>query len=308
MSLPASLPADLRLSDVWRPHAAAATANAKPAADGADPWGEDGFTFGDVLDIVNPLQHIPVVSTLYRRFTGDEIAPAAQFVGSGLLGGIPGLAVAGLNVAVEEATGSDIGETVLAVFLGDDASQPAPTTAYASLADEPPAKLAMAAQTPANRNDAVVTNSPGAAAGSETIVASAGLPSFFAQRPTTGPATDTAPLAPGAIRNNLFQPQSATRQAAIQANAPLPGANPPSASVNPPPPAPALNPPTAPSVLSPENAASAEDAKRVAANRAALLAVAKDLRSMVEGHQAYNTSERLKNLYKSQDGNLRPQQ
>ena len=32
--------------------------------------------FADVLDIINPLQHIPVVSTLYRSLTGDTIAPS----------------------------------------------------------------------------------------------------------------------------------------------------------------------------------------------------------------------------------------
>ncbi|MBT5663730.1 MAG: hypothetical protein HOJ06_00205, partial [Rhodospirillaceae bacterium] len=44
-------------------------------------FGEDGLTFGDVLDIINPLQHIPVVSTLYRELTGDEISPGARMAG-----------------------------------------------------------------------------------------------------------------------------------------------------------------------------------------------------------------------------------
>ena len=37
-------------------------------------WGEDGFDFWDVLDVINPLQHIPFVNTLYREMTGDETA------------------------------------------------------------------------------------------------------------------------------------------------------------------------------------------------------------------------------------------
>ena len=36
-------------------------------------WGEDGLQFGDVLDSINPLQHIPLVSSLYREITGDQI-------------------------------------------------------------------------------------------------------------------------------------------------------------------------------------------------------------------------------------------
>ncbi|MBT5013959.1 MAG: hypothetical protein HON02_05865, partial [Rhodospirillaceae bacterium] len=35
-------------------------------------FGADGFTFLDFLDIINPLQHIPVVGSLYRDMTGDE--------------------------------------------------------------------------------------------------------------------------------------------------------------------------------------------------------------------------------------------
>ena len=43
---------------------------AAPAGAGAAPpsaappalWGGDGFTFGDLVDIFNPLQHIPLVS------------------------------------------------------------------------------------------------------------------------------------------------------------------------------------------------------------------------------------------------------
>ena len=31
--------------------------------------------------MINPLQHIPVVSYLYRQFTGDSIRPIGQIVG-----------------------------------------------------------------------------------------------------------------------------------------------------------------------------------------------------------------------------------
>ena len=35
---------------------------------------EGGISFSDVLDIVNPLQHIPVVSTVYRMITSGQIS------------------------------------------------------------------------------------------------------------------------------------------------------------------------------------------------------------------------------------------
>lgn len=78
------------------------------------------FSFLDfikgIIDIINPLQHIPVISTIYRHVTGDEISPMARIVGDTLYGGPIGGAVAVVNVAVEQKTGKDIGETLLAKF------------------------------------------------------------------------------------------------------------------------------------------------------------------------------------------------
>lgn len=56
-------------------------------------FGEDGFTFADIIDIINPLQHIPVVSSIYRKITGDIIAPSMQIAGDALYGGPIGAAV-----------------------------------------------------------------------------------------------------------------------------------------------------------------------------------------------------------------------
>ena len=66
-----------------------------------DSWGADGFTFGDVLDVLNPLQHVPVVSSIYRAVTGDEIAAAPRAIGGALFGGPVGLIVAISNQVVE---------------------------------------------------------------------------------------------------------------------------------------------------------------------------------------------------------------
>lgn len=49
---------------------------------------ESGQSFGDLItDMVNPLQHIPVIGQLYRAVTGDEIAPASQVAGGAIFGG-----------------------------------------------------------------------------------------------------------------------------------------------------------------------------------------------------------------------------
>ncbi len=84
-------------------------------------FGDDGLTFGDILDVINPLQHIPVVSTIYRAVTGDEISPGARVAGGALFGGPIGFAVAAANAVVEAATGDDIGETIVAMVTGDPA-------------------------------------------------------------------------------------------------------------------------------------------------------------------------------------------
>lgn len=49
-------------------------------------FGKDGLTFGDLLDVINPLQHIPMVSSIYRAVTGDEISPGARVAGGALYG------------------------------------------------------------------------------------------------------------------------------------------------------------------------------------------------------------------------------
>lgn len=86
-------------------------------------WGEDGFGFKDVLDIINPLQHIPGLSTLYRHLTGDDISPGARVIGGTLLGGLAGLVASLANVASQEATGGDVGENAVAFVTGQGESE-----------------------------------------------------------------------------------------------------------------------------------------------------------------------------------------
>ncbi|MBI3304400.1 MAG: hypothetical protein HYZ72_20235 [Deltaproteobacteria bacterium] len=98
-------------------------------------WGDDGFTFGDLLDVVNPLQHIPVVATLYRAFSGDTIAAAPRLLGGALFGGGIGLAVAAANTLLEQVTGKDVGDHVLALLHVPVHTSDAPT---ASASTAPP--------------------------------------------------------------------------------------------------------------------------------------------------------------------------
>jgi len=71
--------------------------------------GLDDFSFHDFLSIVNPLQHIPIVSTIYRALTGDTIKPVERLAGDSLYGGLWGFVSSVANVAYQEATGKDFG-------------------------------------------------------------------------------------------------------------------------------------------------------------------------------------------------------
>ena len=72
---------------------------------------ENGFLsfLKTIIDIINPLQHIPVINTIYRQITGDEISDVARIAGDTLYGGPIGTAVAIADVAVLNKTGKDIG-------------------------------------------------------------------------------------------------------------------------------------------------------------------------------------------------------
>jgi hypothetical protein len=105
------------------------------------PWQGNGFSFGDFIDIINPLQHIPVVSTLYRMFTGDQIGSLPRLFGGALYGrlmGIPSLISSVVNAVVGIATGKDIGEHVFAFISGslrDSSSEAEVQTARAPATD-----------------------------------------------------------------------------------------------------------------------------------------------------------------------------
>jgi len=81
---------------------------------------ESGFGFDDLLDLVNPLQHIPVVSTLYRHLTGDKIGTAAKIAGDALYGGPIGFLSSVGDSLFEQITGKNLGDTVYAYLSGED--------------------------------------------------------------------------------------------------------------------------------------------------------------------------------------------
>lgn len=98
------------------------------------------FGFDDFIDLINPLQHLPIVGTLYRAWTGDAIEGPARILGDALYGGPIGLAFGILDAIVEQASGADVGGHVYANLFGaDEAGTPPVEAADVALADEPPA-------------------------------------------------------------------------------------------------------------------------------------------------------------------------
>ncbi len=133
------------------------------------------FSFSDFLDMVNPLQHIPVASSVYRSITGDTINPISRVAGDVLYGGIFGIASAVMGAAgaagdavAEAETGKDVGGNVIATLFGtgDDKAKtqiaqtdPAKSTdaqALAATAAVAPTVAAPAAATPALTPDQAI--------------------------------------------------------------------------------------------------------------------------------------------------------
>jgi hypothetical protein len=187
------------------PAAATASAGGAPTQS-ADPqaWKDGSFSFHDVLDALNPLQHLPIVGTLYRWITGDEPGDVARIAGDTLYGGPIGFMTGLLSVGLKEETGKDPGETVMAALTGKDDGQvtlgratPVPAAAAA-----PVAASAGAAATAAASAGAAVAAASAAAPAVTAETAMPAVPVTAAAQPVTpGPAHPFLPLfrAPPAV-------------------------------------------------------------------------------------------------------------
>lgn len=105
---------------------------------GFQPFGDDGPTFHDMLDIVNPLQHLPLISYVYRELTGDTIDPLPRVVGGAIFGGLYGAVGSLANVIFEQVTGDDVGGTAIALVKNVIGGDEEPDSAPAKLADASP--------------------------------------------------------------------------------------------------------------------------------------------------------------------------
>jgi hypothetical protein len=54
-------------------------------------WSGETPSFTDFLDTINPLQHIPIVSSIYQSISNDTLSYGAKIAGGALFGGPIGL-------------------------------------------------------------------------------------------------------------------------------------------------------------------------------------------------------------------------
>ncbi|HEY0420408.1 MAG TPA: hypothetical protein VGC80_12895, partial [Acetobacteraceae bacterium] len=104
------------------------------------------FTFSDALDVINPLQHLPVVSTIYRAVTGDKISSQARILGDTLYGGPVGGILGAINAMIEEVGGKDLGAMVVAALQSPFVDKTDPTPATDPQQPATPSSLAPASQ------------------------------------------------------------------------------------------------------------------------------------------------------------------
>lgn len=100
-------------------------------------WQNGDFSFADLLDIINPLQHIPIVATIYRHMSGDTLGMAPRVIGGALWGRLGGLVAGVANAVVEWFTGKDIGDHIFALFFGESKSS-LPNGALVASKNTPP--------------------------------------------------------------------------------------------------------------------------------------------------------------------------
>lgn len=104
-----------------------ASANALNQSDKLAQQENSEFSFEDILDVINPLQHIPIVSNIYKEQTQDDISNQAKSVGDILYGfvtgGVFGVLSALGNTILKQETSKDASEHLMAFISEEDKQQ-----------------------------------------------------------------------------------------------------------------------------------------------------------------------------------------
>ncbi|MGY0793996.1 hypothetical protein ACW7BJ_31940 [Azospirillum argentinense] len=139
--------------------------------------------FGDLLDAVNPLQHLPGVSQIYRHATGDEIGLPARLAGGFLFGGPIGLLGSAAMAAFEAVTGDDPLGHLVALAEGGAEETKAPAKDVPSNAPPLPFLAGPAQEPPADHRPSPAVLAEALARKTPNIDAAADAPAPKAEQP-----------------------------------------------------------------------------------------------------------------------------
>ena len=126
-----SSPGPVRTESRTESRAESVTSTATKTADTAVKNDDEGF-FDHLLDVVNPLQHLPIIGTIYRAITGDKIGSVEKIMGDTLYGGMWGAITSIADVAFKGITGKSFEDTALSLFKSDSNSKTASTKVTAT--------------------------------------------------------------------------------------------------------------------------------------------------------------------------------
>jgi len=186
------------------------------------------ISFEDFLDAINPLQHIPVLSSLYRGLTGESINPVSRIAGDALYGGVFGLASAAMSGAgalADEIVAANNGgqrasEFLIASVLGSGAGETQIADASPALtAQAYPQASANAAlfQTPATQSPILhmpdLKQTASADAPTTTIAEAGSSPSAPSGDAAKGMPIDRSKMAYGGVMDSAMMASAKQNQA-----------------------------------------------------------------------------------------------
>jgi len=202
-------------------------ATAATSKGGLKLWDGGSFDFHDILDVINPLHHLPVVNSIYRSEVKDEIGAVPRILGSmlyggGVVGALIGAASAIVNIVVEHETGKDLGQHIYTAIFGEGAGTrsttqvAAPKTGETGKTGEAAATAAAAAKKAAEAKAAEAGN-PGAQAAAAATTAPNTAANTIASTPGAKPLTSKADAALQAFVAGLAKRASPAAAAAANA-------------------------------------------------------------------------------------------
>ncbi|MBL4692615.1 MAG: hypothetical protein JKY92_04725 [Magnetovibrio sp.] len=110
-----------------------------PNVDGTGSETSFDTIMSTLVDTLNPLQHIPGVSSAYQGLTGDKQNPVASMAGGFLFGGPVGLIAGAANSFIEMVTGKSLGQHAMNLISGDAGKrQPSDPTVTSQIGDGTP--------------------------------------------------------------------------------------------------------------------------------------------------------------------------